>query len=84
MPRARDQLASPTLAQLYYQQGNLEKAIEILKEVLKNNPGNLKVRETLEQWEAEWFRSATPEQRRARAQKLNQILEQVRKERRKE
>jgi len=81
MPGSReDQLASPTLAELYYQQGDLRKAIEVLRQVLKNQPGNLKARELLQNREKEWFQLRPVEEKKESAERLGQIMERIRKE----
>lgn len=36
-------LATPTLAEIYLQQGLMQKAIEVYREILKGDPGNLEV-----------------------------------------
>jgi len=82
MKEREDQLASPTLAELYYKQGDIKRAIYVLKNVLSNNPGNLKARLLLQEWEKQFFRNATFEERKAKAERLGQIMEIIRKEKR--
>jgi tetratricopeptide (TPR) repeat protein len=45
-------LASPTLAELYFSQGATERAIDVLKEVLRRAPGSEQVRARLAELEA--------------------------------
>lgn len=74
------ELASPTLADLYYQQGEIEKAILTLKEFLARNPHQLKARERLKELEEEFFKSSSPEQKSQKIYLLNQMLERIKKE----
>ena len=75
-----DPIASPTLAELYFQQGNIDKAIEVLKNFLKAHPENDKARARLRQMEEERFLRLSEEQRKAKAERLKRILEALRKE----
>jgi hypothetical protein len=45
-------LASSTLAELYYRQGLADRAIDVYRQLLAEEPGNDKVRERLKQIEA--------------------------------
>jgi len=81
MAGERDRLASVTLAELYFKQGDLAGAIRVLKEVLVANPGSQKARARLVLLEGLAFRSAGGDLRKERIRKLGQILERVRKER---
>ena len=82
MANERDQLASPTLAELYYKQGSLGKAIQVLKEVLIRHPEIQENRARLLEMELELFRVMDAGNKQEIVRKLNKILEQVRKERR--
>jgi len=80
MAREKDPIASPTLAELYFQQGNINKAIEVLKEFLKLHPENGKARDRLREMEEARFLKLGEEERMKKAQKLRRILETLRKE----
>jgi hypothetical protein len=77
-----DQLASPTLAELYYKQGNLGMAIRVLNEVLALRPENLEIRARVHEMEREFFKAMDAGDRDETIRKLSKILEAVRKERR--
>lgn len=81
MPEERDQLASPTLAELYYKQGDTRKAIEVLRQVLENQPGNMDARRKLQEWEKQLERDVDEEERKKRLDKLKRVLEVIQKER---
>jgi len=80
MAREKDPIASPTLAELYFQQGNINKAIEALREFLKIHPENDRARDRLKEMEEEMVLKLSEEERRERAEKLKRILETLRKE----
>ena len=81
MPGFKDPLASRTLAELYYKQGDLKKAIEVLKQALENQPGNMDARQELRKWEKQLFQSAADEERKKSLGRVERILEVIRKER---
>ncbi len=81
MAGSKDQLASSTLAELYFRQGDLKKALEVLGQVLAGNPGDLKARELKEKWEKEWFRQIPSPEKKEFADKLARVIEIIRKER---
>ena len=80
MKKRTDQLASPTLAEIYYKQGDLKRAIYVLRQALLNNPVNLDARLMLEKWEREFFENTTLEQRKQIEDKLKQIMKVIGKE----
>jgi|GEM_PF-1913774 tetratricopeptide (TPR) repeat protein len=81
MPAEKDQLSSPTLAELYYKQGDRKKAIEVLRQALKNQPGNMDARRKLQEWEKQLEKDLDKEERKKRLDKLKRILDVIRKER---
>ena len=83
MPGSKDLLASRTLAELYYKQGDLKKAIEVLKQTLENQPANMDARQELCKWEKQLFQSVADEERKKSLGRLERILEAIRKEREK-
>ena len=74
------ELASPTLAEVYYQQGEIEKAILTLEKFLAKNPHQLKTRERLKELERELFQTSSPEKRQEKIQILTRMLERIKKE----
>jgi tetratricopeptide (TPR) repeat protein len=51
-PAASPDLTSPTLAELYFNQGFTDKAIEVYRQILEREPGNLQVQARLKELEA--------------------------------
>lgn len=76
----KDELASPTLAELYFQQGDIGRAVAILKEVLAGHPENAKARMRLLEMESRLVKSADADSRQEKVRRLKAILERVRKE----
>ena len=74
------ELASPTLAEVYYQQGEIEEAILTLEKFLAKNPHQLKVKERLKELERELFQTSSPEKRQEKIQILTRMLERIKKE----
>jgi hypothetical protein len=54
------ELSSPTLAELYFDQGFFEKAIEVYRHLLQREPGNERLRARMGEIEAVQRRSAMP------------------------
>jgi len=75
-----NELASPTLAEVYYQQGEIEEAILTLEKFLAKNPHQLKVKERLKELERELFQTSSPEKRQEKIQILTRMLERIKKE----
>jgi len=75
------QLASPTLAELYFKQGQPYRAIQVLNEFLAGHPENEKARRRLAEMEKELFRGAEEQERKEKIQALKQILAMIGKER---
>jgi len=80
MASDEDQLASPTLAELYYRQGDSKKALEILADFLVMHPENEKAACRRNEIEKEFFHSATGQEGKERIRNLLTMLELVRKE----
>ena len=80
MASDEDQLASPTLAELYYRQGDAKKALEILSNFLALHPGNEKAACRKNEIEKEFFHSATGQEGKERIRNLRRMLDLVRKE----
>lgn len=76
-----DALVSPTLAELYYKQADLGKAILILIEFLVRRPEEHAVRSRLKEMEEEFLQKTDAGRRNRIVSRLNEILELVRKER---
>jgi hypothetical protein len=76
----QDELASPTVAELYYRQGDIDRAIRVMKESLVAHPENLKSRERLAEMEKALFLKEDLESRGKRILKLQQVLDLVGKE----
>lgn len=76
-----DQIASPTLAELYYKQADIGKAVRVLKEVLARNPENQGVRSRLREMELEFLKVMDAGNKNQIIRKLNKVLMLVRKER---
>jgi ribosomal protein S20 len=76
-----DQIASPTLAELYYKQDDIGKAVRVLKEVLARNPENQGVRSRLREMELEFLKVMDAGNKNQIIRKLNKVLMLVRKER---
>ena len=76
----RGALATPTLAELFLQQGLTEKAAEVYREILAGDPSNQEVRTRLEEIEAsaEPFDPAMAKSRR-KVEKLRSWLETIKK-----
>jgi hypothetical protein len=82
MADEQDQLASPTLAELYLKQGSPGKAVQVLSQALARRPEDMDLRRKLTDAEQEWFKLTEAGGRKELVKKLSQVLEAVRKERR--
>lgn len=76
--QAQDVLASVTLADLYFQQGALERAAATYQLVLRRDPGNVRARERLASVEAARAAAARPLTRRERLERTIERLERLR------
>ena len=81
MAGKQEQLASQTLAELYLKQGHTAKALQVLHQLVAEEPENEKARRRLKQVEADYFAAAGLDEKRDRARNLARVLERVRKER---
>ena len=81
MANESGQLASPTLAELYYKQGDLARAIQVIREVWARRPENQELRARLQEMEQEFFKVMDAADKNEMVRKLSKILELVRKER---
>ncbi|HET6970612.1 MAG TPA: tetratricopeptide repeat protein, partial [Phenylobacterium sp.] len=59
-PPPEPELSSPTLAELYFDQGFFEKATEVYRRLLQREPDNERLRARMNEIEAIQHRAATP------------------------
>jgi cytochrome c-type biogenesis protein CcmH/NrfG len=79
MAVSNDGLASLTLAELYFKQGDFPRAIQTVSEVLKRDPENEKARERLEEIK-KCCRETEQQERHKRVNNLNRVLDRIKKE----
>jgi len=68
---------SPTLAELYYQQGVVDRAVDVYRQVVEQEPGNEKARQRLAELEAGAGAGADRAARRAALERTIAGLEQL-------